>query len=198
MVLAGWPKPWSRRRALGEIHAVPEEGRPLNIPLLAVLARVRQRDNSMFAKWCELNGIASCPAAPAAVAKFGCRLRFAGHRTDMAGGGRKSPPRMSRFGLADPTLGGVAAAAINDVAGIAPPRAWPTDGKRRFKSLPYDLQVYVAAHEARREKEIRHAQNEAAAARQRLEAVRQNRTANIDGSKGHDVDEHEIDKHAAT
>ena len=40
----------------------------------------------------------------------------------------------------------------------------PSDRKQRFKSLPYDLQVYVAAHEAQREKALRRAQNEAATA----------------------------------
>jgi hypothetical protein len=42
----------------------------VTIPLLAALAQARRRDNSLFGNWCELNGIASCPAAPAAVAKF--------------------------------------------------------------------------------------------------------------------------------
>lgn len=36
--------------------------------------------------------------------------------------------------------------------------------------MPYDLQVYVAAHEAQREKALRRAQNEAANARQKLAA----------------------------
>ena len=73
-------------------------------------------------------------------------------------------------GLADPTLGGVVAATISDLAGIDPPRSWPADHKQRFKSLPYDLQVYVAAHELQREKALRRAQNEAASARQKLAA----------------------------
>ena len=71
-------------------------------------------------------------------------------------------------GLADPTRGGVAAEAISDLAGIDPPRSWPADHKQRFKSLSYDLQVYVAAHEAQREKALRRAQNEAASTRQKL------------------------------
>jgi len=68
-------------------------------------------------------------------------------------------------GLADPTLGGVVAEALSELAGIDPPRSWPDGHRQRFKSLPYDLQVYVAAHEAQREKALRRAQNEAANAR---------------------------------
>ena len=77
------------------------------------------------------------------------------------------------LGVADPTLGGDVAAAVSDIAGIAPPRSWPNDRKQRFNSLPYDLQVYVAAHEASRERAIRRAQNEAANARQQLAAYRE-------------------------
>jgi hypothetical protein len=73
-------------------------------------------------------------------------------------------------GFADPTLGGVAAQAINELARVEPPRSWPADHKQRFKLLPYDLQVHVAAHEARREKALRRAQNEAAGAKQKLTA----------------------------
>jgi hypothetical protein len=139
-------------------------------PVLAALARARMRAAPMFARWCELNGVSWCPAAPAAVAKF---------VTDCASLGiERLWPAVQEIskahvvlGLADPTLGGVAASAINDVAGVAPPRSWPDDQKQRFKSLPYDLQVCVAAHEARREKALRRAQNEAANARQKLAAL---------------------------
>ncbi len=129
----------------------------------------------MFARWCELNGASFCPASPAEVAKF---------VTDCASLGIErlwqAVQDISRLhvslGLADPTLGGPAAAAISDVAAIDPPRSWPGDRKQRFKSLPYDLQVYVADHEARREKAVRRAQNEAAIARQKLAAFQQPQT----------------------
>jgi hypothetical protein len=105
-------------------------------------------------------------------------------------------------GLADPTLGGAAAAAISDVGGIDPPRSWPNDRKQRFKSLPYDLQVYIAAHEARREGALRRAQNEAAAARQKLTVSQvplPGKTRELE-AKGFEADEikgHEVDPHAA-
>jgi hypothetical protein len=167
----------------------------VTIPLLTALAR--RRDTSLFGNWCELNGIASCPAAPVAVAKF---------VTDCASLGierlwpavRKISTAHVSFGLADPTLGGVAAAAINDVAGVTPPRAWPNDGKQRFKSLPYDLQVYVAAHEARREKEIRRAQNDAAAARQKLAALKQSTASATDKTEGRNREKQEPEADATS
>jgi hypothetical protein len=155
-------------------------------PLLAALAKARRRDNSMFGNWCELNGIAGCPAAPAAVAKFVADCASLGMERLWPAVQEISIAHAS-FGLADPTLGGAVAAAINDVAGIDPPRSWPSDRKQRFKSLPYDLQVYVAAHEARREKEIRRAQNEAAAARQKLAALAQTAPQTTDGADGQNL-----------
>jgi hypothetical protein len=139
-------------------------------PLLAALAQARRREAPMFTKWCELNGVSACPAAPADVARF---------VTDCAALGveRMWPAvqEISRMhvalGLADPTLGGLVAAAINAIANIVPPRSWPSEQKSRFRTLPYDLQLYVSAHEAQRDKVIRRAQNEAANARQRLAAL---------------------------
>jgi hypothetical protein len=136
----------------------------------------------MFARWCELNGVSSYPAAPAAVAKF---------VTDCAPLGIErlwpAVQEVSRahvaHGLADPTLGGIAAAAISDVAGVVPPRSWPNDRKQRFKSLPYDLQVYVAAHEEQREKALRRAQNAAAAIKQKLTALQAQQLENKEGKK---------------
>ncbi len=72
------------------------------------------------------------------------------------------------LGLADPTLGGAAAAALSDVAGLCAPRAWPEAFKQRFRSLPYDVQLFLVKHETGREKALRRAQNEAAALRRKL------------------------------
>jgi hypothetical protein len=143
--------------------------RPTINPVLTALAQARMRAAPMFAKWSELNGLSPCPATPVHVARF---------VTDCAPLGIErlwlAVQDISRLhvsaGLADPTLGGVAAKAISDLAGIEPPRSWPADHRQRFKSLPYDLQVYLAAHEAQREKALRRAQNDAANARQKLAA----------------------------
>ncbi|KRR27953.1 hypothetical protein CQ14_09005 [Bradyrhizobium lablabi] len=123
----------------------------------------------MFAKWCELHGLSPCPAAPAQVARFVVDCAPLGIERLWLAVQEISRMHVS-VGLADPTLGGAAAAAISDLAKIDPPRCWPADQKQRFKSLPYDLQVYVSAHEARRERVLRRAQNEAASARRKLAA----------------------------
>lgn len=128
-----------------------------------------------FENWCLLRGVQPLPAAPADVAKFIGDIGALGIEEVWRVVGEISRAHYL-IGLADPTLGGLVAAALNDLAKIDPPRAWPSAEKFRFKSLPYDLQVYVAAHEARREKEIRRAHNEAAVARQELAAIQKVRT----------------------
>ncbi len=141
-------------------------------PVLVALAQARMRAAPMFTKWCELNGISPCPAAPADVARFVSDCAALGIERLWPAVQDISRLHVS-VGLADPTLGGAAAAAISDLGGIEPPRSWPADRKLRFKSLPHDLQAYVAAHEQQREKVLRRAQNEAAVARQKLAACRQ-------------------------
>jgi hypothetical protein len=133
-------------------------------PVLAALTQARFRAAPLFARWCELNGASFCPAAPASVARFVNDCATLGIERLWPAVQEVSKLHTS-LGLADPTLGGVAAAAVNKIAKITPPRSWPDDRKQRFAMLPYDLQVYVAAHEARREKVLRRAQNEAAAAK---------------------------------
>jgi hypothetical protein len=93
---------------------------------------------------------------------------------------------------------GVAAAAINAVADIDPPRSWPNDRKQRFKSLPYDLQVYAVSHETQREKALRRAQNEVAALRQKLAASPPMQTATTKGTEADDRKGQEIDTHSTT
>ncbi|QPF93787.1 hypothetical protein [Bradyrhizobium commune] len=136
-------------------------------PLLTALAQARLREAPIFVRWCELNNLIACPAAPASVARF---------VTDCAslGMSRLWPAvqdisRMhASLGLADPTLGGTAATAISKIAAVAPPRSWPAEFKQLFGTLPYDIQMYLASHETQRERALRRAQNEAASARQKL------------------------------
>ena len=141
-------------------------------PVLAALAQARARAAPIFARWCELNGAPFCPARPADVARFvsdGASLGI--HRLWSAV--QEISSLHAALGLADPTLGMPVAASVSDIAGIDPPRSWSEEHKLRFKALPYDVQIFVASHEARREKALRRAQNEAAAARQKLAAGRQ-------------------------
>ena len=151
-------------------------------PVLVALAQARMREAPMFVRWCELNGACPCPAAPSAVARF---------VTDCASlGVERLWPAVQQIskmhallGLADPTLGNEPTAAIGEIAGLTPPRCWPKSYRERFRSLPYDLQTYVASHEAQRERALRRAQNEAASLRKRiaaLESSTRNRTENGD------------------
>lgn len=107
-------------------------------PLLIALAQARRREAPMFTKWCELNGLSACPAAPTDVVRFA---------TDCAALGierlwtavQEISKNACRAELADPALGGAVAVAIDAIANIAPPRSWPGEQKLRFKTLPYDL-----------------------------------------------------------
>lgn len=136
-------------------------------PVLAALAQARFRAAPMFARWCELNAAPFCPAAPETVVRF-VRDCAALGIDRLWPAVQEISKHHASLGLADPALGGPAAAAISEVAGISPPRSWPGDQKQGFKSLPYDMQVFLIGHEVRREKALRRAQNEAASARQRL------------------------------
>jgi hypothetical protein len=144
-------------------------------PVLAALAQARLRAAPLFARWCELNNISFCPAAPADVARFVSDCASLGMERLWPALQEISRLHVS-IGLADPTLGDPASMAVSAIAGIDPPRSWPNDRKQRFNSLPYDLQVYVAAHEAQREKALRRAQNDAAIARRKLKACQETQT----------------------
>ena len=146
--------------------------RPITNPVLVALAQARMRAAPMFVKWCELNDLSPCPAAPADVARFVSDCASLSIERLWLAVQEISRLHVS-IGLADPTLGGVVAAAISEVAQISPPRSWPANHQHRFKSLPYDLQVYVSAHESQRERALRRAQNEAAIVKQRLAASHQ-------------------------
>src|SRR5690349_18116175 len=101
-------------------------------PVLAALAQARFRAAPMFAQWCELNAASFCPASPATVARF--------VRDCAALGIERLWPAVQEIsklhgslGLADPTLGGPVAAAINDLADVPPPRSWPREHQQHFK-----------------------------------------------------------------
>lgn len=141
-------------------------------PVLAALAQARARSAPLFARWCELNGAPFCPARPADVARFVSDCAPLGIDRLWTALRQVSESHAS-LGLADPTLGTPVAAAVSDVAAVDPPRSWANEYKLRFRSLPYDLQVFVGSHEAQREKALRRAQNEAAAVRRKLAAIRQ-------------------------
>jgi hypothetical protein len=148
-----------------------------------VLARI-QEEPTVFGKWCIQRGVRSLPAAPIHVAAFvrDCEPNAPIEKIWEAVQ-EVSQSHLSN-GIADPTAGGIVAETINGIAKIEPPRSWPDPLKARFKSLPYDLQVYVEKHERDREKAVRRAQNEAAQARQALNAV-QKPPEGTDGIQSH-------------
>jgi len=155
-------------------------------PVLAALAQARHHAAPLFARWCDLKGVPFCPASPAAVARF---------VNDCAALGisRLWPAvqDISRLhtsaGLADPTLGGIVATAISAVARIDPPRSWPRQQKLSFRLLPYDIQVFVMAHERQREKALRRAQNDAAAARREIAQRETSPTEPDNGADTHET-----------
>ena len=162
--------------------------RPIN-PVLTALAQARIRAAPTFAKWCEINSAPFCPARPADVARFVGDCGSLGIERIWSAVQDLSRLHAS-LGLADPTLGMPVAAAIGDIAGVDPPRSWPAEQKLRFKSLPYDVQVFIASHDARREKALRRAQNEAAASRQRLAAHWREQQHIVEESKADEADQH--------
>ena len=159
-------------------------------PVFAALAQARLRAAPMFARWCEMNGAAFCPAAPAAVAKFVSDCSSLGISRLWPAVQDISKTHVT-LGLADPTLGGLVATAISAVAGLAPPRSWPEDYKTRFASLPYDMQAFIVDHEGKREKALRRAQNEAGVLRRKLAALQHKSETGMqtDGIKGQEKDD---------
>src|ERR1700753_4169092 len=88
---------------------------PVKNPVLAALARARMRAAPMFVKWCELNGLSACPAAPAAVARFVADCAALGIER-LWPAIQEISKMHAALGLADPTLGGVVADAVDGVA----------------------------------------------------------------------------------
>lgn len=125
---------------------------------------------TMFENWCALHSLRPVPVAPAEVARFISDVAALG-----IGAIWPAVCDISRahyvIGLADPTMSGPVSAAIARIAPIEPPRSWRKEHKHTFPRLPYDLQVYLSRHEAQRDKEIHRAHDEAAKARQALEAI---------------------------
>jgi hypothetical protein len=142
----------------------------MNSPVMqALLGEKLRQEPTAFGKWCIVRNVRSLPAMPAHVAGFIADLAAAEksikeiwplvHEISIA--------HLSN-GLADPTAGGVVSDAINSLAMISPPRSWPAAEKARFKSLPYDLQCYVATQAADRERVLRNKMNEIAEAKKQL------------------------------
>jgi hypothetical protein len=125
----------------------------------------------MFSDWCALNSEKTHLASPAVVARF---------VTDIAPLGIarvwKAVQEISRtfyvIGLADPTLSGPVAAAINQISKIPAPRSWPKEDQIRFLTLPYDVQLIIEKRERDRDKRVQQLQNEVAQIRKESDHAR--------------------------
>jgi hypothetical protein len=130
----------------------------------------------MFEKWAALNGIKAHGASPTIIARFVADIAPMGISKVW-----RAVQEISRahytIGLADPTLGGPVAAAVNEISKIAPPRSWPKDDQVRFLTLPYDVQIIVEKRERDRDNQVRTMQNEFSKLKKENEHARTETTA---------------------
>jgi hypothetical protein len=124
-----------------------------------------------FANWCLLRGVPDLPAAPADVAQFVADCAPLGVDIVWALVQEISSLHCGR-GLADPTLGGPVASAINTISGLEPPRSWRKEEKLRFHALPYDLQTTVLRRDEERERARARLMSEADRLRNELAEVK--------------------------
>jgi hypothetical protein len=120
--------------------------------------------SAMFENWCLLHDRKALPAAPSDVAAFVATIAPMGIEKVWPIIGEISRAHYMA-GLADPTLGGPVALAVNDIAKIKPPLSWPEDQRFRFVSLPHDLQKFLSAQDKRQNAVVRAAMSVAADAR---------------------------------
>jgi hypothetical protein len=117
-----------------------------------------------------LNGVQPLPASPATVAKFVSDIAELGIERVF-----EEVQQIGRshyvIDVADPTLSGPVAVAMNEISKIKPPRSWLGPLQQRFLTLPWDIQKQIAERETEREQVVRRAQNEAAEAKRQLEKV---------------------------
>ena len=161
-------------QALANARAQEEEQRELSI-CSSVATRLNlpavEGDTSewpVFAAWCHANNIRPYPARPASVAYFVLDNLLLG--IDRLRSILRSVSVVHQ-NVADPTLGPAVAAALHQIAPIAPPRSWPKQQKSHFLELSYETQAWYAQHEDKREKEVRRAQNVAAELRNKLKKI---------------------------
>jgi hypothetical protein len=138
-----------------------------------------------FRGWCDRNGVRFVPAQPASIAQF-----LLEHTVSSPKRANEFIAAISEFyseqGLPNPAATWIVAAALERAGDVVPPRSWPKGLKAEFARLPATLKVYVAEHDAQRERVLRRAQNEAAQARRELRAARPvaEITGEVDGRHG--------------
>ena len=145
-------------------------------PVLAALAEARRQRAPLFARWCEREREAFCPASPAAVARFARDHAALAAETLWQAILDISSTHVA-LGLADPTAAAPVALAVDAIANLSPPQSWPDPWKTRFRALPHDLKVFIANHETRRERSLRRTQHALAHANKTLASFRSERSA---------------------
>jgi hypothetical protein len=143
----------------------------MSSPVMQALHNQRLQEASAWGRWAILHKLRPLPASPAHVAAFVKDCEPLMQLDELWAAVHEISRAHIENNLADPTSGGAVAQAINSIARLEPPRAWPKNMKQRFADLPYDFQSFIAMHEPRREKELRRSQNEAGDARRKLIAL---------------------------
>ena len=127
---------------------------------------------TLFQNWCALNNVQPAPMAPHLVARFVADIAPLG--IDKVWPAVQEVSRLHyTVGLADPTLGHPVATLVSEIGAVEPPRSWDKEHKARFKSLPYDLQLYLAAKEAQREVTVRRVFSERDRLKDELMAIKE-------------------------
>ena len=120
---------------------------------------------SAFLHWCDIKGVRSFPAAPAAIAQFALENAVLG--IDVISEVVDHIAEFHEFqGAANPVATWIVAEAMDSIGGeVDAPHSWPKEQKWRFTQLPCLLRRYLSAADKRQQREIHRALNEAAAAR---------------------------------
>jgi len=150
-------------------------------PVRAALLNARLAAASPFERWCYMQRVQHLPAAPANVAAF-VRDQAARPIEEIWEAVEEISQSHLANGLADPTAGGPVADVMNELSKLDAPKSWPKEMKARFSTLPYDIQVYLAAREKERDTAVRRAQNSAADAQQKLTSLQKIVTGKADNS----------------
>jgi hypothetical protein len=155
----------------------------MSSPVMQALHNQRLQEASPWGRWAILHKVRPLPASPAHVAAFVKDCEPLMQLDELWAAVHEISRAHIENNLADPTSGGAVAQAINSIARLEPPRAWPKNMKQRFADLPYDFQSFIAMHEPKRERELRRSQNEAGDARRKLIALQNITTGKLDDTK---------------
>jgi hypothetical protein len=166
-----------------KLNALGQRDTEISKKVYAVLGEVGPATRDVpahFSQWCKARGLISMPARPATVAAYVLEHAHLAAIDGMASAMEAISDAHVCRGLSDPTTTWPVPAAMTKVAKNEPPKSWPKDTWKAFKSLPHALQVYVQKREADRDTALRRAQNDLAEQKKQLKKTEQ---ANADENK---------------